>query len=97
MKIRRRRTLRQRLWRYFLRILSFVSGREYMLQSHLSAVHTARMDAMQRLYELQWQADTSTHEAVASIGDSLTQHMKVLAQLHRRLQLIELLTDYDER
>jgi GT2 family glycosyltransferase len=90
----------QKLRRYFLRILNFVSGREYMLQSHLNAVHTARMDALQHLYELQRQTDQSTYEAVNSLGDSLmitAQHVRVLKQLHRRLQLVELLTDYDER
>jgi GT2 family glycosyltransferase len=72
--------------RILQRIRRVVPKRESVLRSRLDEVRAARMDALHTLHTLQWQERWALQ----------AEHAKVLHQFHRRLQLIELITDYDE-
>ena len=105
--------LAKRLFRLLiLRPLSFVVGREHLLLAELNAVHVARLDVTEHIQQLQNdQARFLTQdnpllrqyvEHLAGTEQLRRDWMGQLAdlrreQLARRLQLLEILTDYDYR
>ncbi|MBX2997418.1 MAG: glycosyltransferase family 2 protein [Caldilineaceae bacterium] len=100
--------LLRRFSRLACRVTSILSGREFVLRSRLDVLQTQRLNALQQFNVMRSQeefVDQHTLEQLIgwlaqerqSMADARNRHLDILIQLHRRLQLIELLMDYDER
>lgn len=100
--------LARRLLRLGRRAVSLLSGREFRLRSRLSVLQTHRLSTLQQFTTMTSQEASTNQRTIDQLIDWLAQEhqfrdsvhnrrLDILIQLHRRLQLTELLTDYDER
>jgi GT2 family glycosyltransferase len=99
-------TLRRMSRLLVLRPLSFLVGRDYLLLSELNAVHVARMDQMEHTYRATLdqviRAYSTKMEQIHQLCSDRTTRDTLLLHHHqerlkRRLELLELLADYDYR
>jgi GT2 family glycosyltransferase len=78
----------RRLWRLFvLRPISLLTLREHRLLSRLNTLHVAHLDQLNDLYNKQRLLETQLNSLLHS----------QFSQIHKRLDLLEKLTDYEYR